>query len=96
LARSWSPGGWCPQQRGRAYFEFVNGIFGSFLGRLVLFGFTWALMHHMLGGIRHFIWDTGYGFDHGGREWLARATIIGSLHSHDPALDHRLRGSLRR
>ena len=30
---------------GPAYFEFVNGIFGSFLGRLVLFGFTWALIH---------------------------------------------------
>ena len=64
---------------GPAYFEFVNGIFGSFLGRLVLFGFTWALIHHMLGGLRHFIWDMGYGFGTEAREWLARATIIGSV-----------------
>ena len=31
-------------------------------GRLILFGYTWALIHHMLGGIRHLIWDTGRGF----------------------------------
>ena len=29
---------------------------------LVLLGYTWALIHHMLGGIRHLIWDTGRGF----------------------------------
>lgn len=54
-------------------------LFGSFLGRLILFGFTWALMHHMLGGIRHFIWDTGRGLDAKSRNWLARATLAGSL-----------------
>jgi succinate dehydrogenase / fumarate reductase cytochrome b subunit len=32
---------------------------GSPLGLLVLFGYTWSLMHHMMGGIRHLIWDTG-------------------------------------
>jgi succinate dehydrogenase / fumarate reductase cytochrome b subunit len=48
---------------GPGYFDFVNGIFGSLIGRLVLFGYTWALMLHMLGGIRHFIWDTGRGYD---------------------------------
>lgn len=54
-------------------------LFGSFLGRLVLFGFTWALLHHMLGGMRHFIWDTGRGFGERERNWLARATLAGSL-----------------
>ena len=29
---------------------------------LILFGYTWALCHHMLGGMRHLIWDTGRGF----------------------------------
>lgn len=48
---------------GPDYFNYVNAIFGSLLGRIVLFGFTWALLHHMMGGIRHFIWDTGRGFD---------------------------------
>ena len=48
---------------GPDYFNFVNGIFGSLLGKLVMFGFTWALLHHMMGGIRHFIWDTCRGLD---------------------------------
>ena len=52
---------------------------GSWIGRLILFGYTWALIHHMLGGIRHLIWDLGYGFEPSEREWLARATLIGSV-----------------
>ncbi|WP_415714365.1 succinate dehydrogenase, cytochrome b556 subunit [Roseibium sp.] len=64
---------------GPAYFDFVNELYGSILGRLILFGFTWALVHHMLGGLRHFIWDMGAGFGKGSREWLAKATIIGSV-----------------
>ncbi|MFN3868220.1 MAG: succinate dehydrogenase, cytochrome b556 subunit [Hyphomicrobiaceae bacterium] len=48
---------------GPQYFEYVNAIFGSVLGRLVLLGYTWALINHALGGIRHFIWDTGKGYD---------------------------------
>ncbi len=64
---------------GPEYYETATDLFGSFLGRLILFGFTWALMHHMLGGIRHFIWDTGRGLDAVGRNFLARATLAGSL-----------------
>ena len=51
----------------------------SILGELILFGFTWALFHHLLGGIRHFIWDAGYGMDHPERERLAQATLIGGI-----------------
>jgi succinate dehydrogenase / fumarate reductase, cytochrome b subunit len=40
----------------------IGAFMSSFFGRLILFGYTWALMHHMLGGIRHLIWDTGRGF----------------------------------
>jgi succinate dehydrogenase / fumarate reductase cytochrome b subunit len=56
--------------------------FGSFMnswfGRIILFGYTWALFHHMLGGIRHLIWDTGRGFGPQEREWLAHASLMGS------------------
>ena len=52
---------------------------GSWCGLLILFGFTWALFHHLLGGIRHFIWDAGYGMDHPEREWLAQATLFGGI-----------------
>jgi succinate dehydrogenase / fumarate reductase cytochrome b subunit len=40
-----------------AYATFQS-VASSFIGRVVLFGYTWALMHHMLGGLRHLIWDT--------------------------------------
>jgi succinate dehydrogenase / fumarate reductase cytochrome b subunit len=48
----------------------------AWYGRLVLFGYTWALFHHMFGGIRHFVWDTGRGFDLDKVELLARATSL--------------------
>lgn len=62
-----------------AYFDFVNGFFGSIIGRLILFGYTWALMHHMLGGIRHLIWDTGAGLEKETATKVAYATVAGSV-----------------
>lgn len=61
-----------------AYATF-EAFIGSFIGRVVLFGFTWALLHHMLGGIRHLIWDTLHGLDPAEREWLTVASLIGSI-----------------
>ncbi len=63
------------------YFDLVQSIFGSWIGLLVLFGFTWALVHHTIGGIRHLIWDMGRGFDLasvalGGRIAVASSIII--------------------
>ena len=61
-----------------AYANF-EWFMGSIVGRLILFGYTWALIHHMLGGIRHLIWDTIHGFEPAEREMLARATLVGSV-----------------
>lgn len=44
------------------YNQFLDFILHPF-GRLVLFGFSYALMYHMLNGIRHLYWDLGYGLD---------------------------------
>lgn len=52
---------------------------GSWIGKLMLFAITWALIHHMLGGIRHLIWDIGYGFGPNEREFLTWATLIGGI-----------------
>ena len=60
-------------------FATASWALGSPLGRLVLFGFTWSLFHHLLGGLRHFVWDLGYGMDHPQREYLAQATLIGGI-----------------
>jgi succinate dehydrogenase / fumarate reductase cytochrome b subunit len=56
----------------------VSSVFASLPGQVLLFLFSWALIHHMLGGIRHLIWDTGYALDKTSIEVLAWATIIGS------------------
>jgi succinate dehydrogenase / fumarate reductase, cytochrome b subunit len=61
-----------------AYAAFQSAA-ASFIGRIVLFGYTWALIHHMLGGLRYLIWDTGRGFGAAEREWLLRANLLGSI-----------------
>jgi succinate dehydrogenase / fumarate reductase cytochrome b subunit len=60
-------------------FETAESVFSHWLGELVLFGFSWALIHHMLGGIRHLIWDTGRGLDLRSANQLAWANIGGSI-----------------
>lgn len=57
----------------------VQAFTSSFIGRIIVFGYTWALMHHMLGGARHLIWDLGYGFGKVERERLTLAALVGSI-----------------
>ncbi|GGD97302.1 succinate dehydrogenase membrane anchor subunit [Aureimonas endophytica] len=59
-------------------FAWASWFFGSILGRLVLFVYSWVLIHHMLGGIRHFIWDTGHGLAKETSTKLALANVAGS------------------
>jgi succinate dehydrogenase / fumarate reductase, cytochrome b subunit len=64
---------------GQQSFSTINGLFGSPLGLLVLFGYSWSLIHHAIGGIRHFIWDTGRGFSIGTIRALSWLTVLASL-----------------
>lgn len=64
---------------GPASYATIQAFTGSWIGRLILFGYTWALMHHLLSGVRHFVWDLGYGFKTADREWLTWAALIGGL-----------------
>ena len=63
---------------GPEQYAYVSSFFASIIGRGLLFLYSWALIHHMLGGIRHLIWDTGHGLDKVSIELFAWATIIGS------------------
>ena len=63
----------------QSYFDFVDWIFGSWIGQLVLFGYTWALLHHLLGGVRHLVWDTGAGLEKHTASKIAWATLAGSI-----------------
>jgi succinate dehydrogenase / fumarate reductase cytochrome b subunit len=60
-------------------FATVSGLLDTWPGRLVLLGYTWALIHHALGGIRHFIWDFGVGYDLDTVDKLSWGTIAGSI-----------------
>src|SRR5258708_36706743 len=57
----------------------VQAFTGSIIGRLIVFGYTWSLLHHLLSGLRHFVWDLGYGFKASGREALTWAPLIGGV-----------------
>lgn len=57
----------------------VNMAMAHWLGQLVLIGFTWALFNHMLGGLRHFIWDFGHGFSRRSRFAMAWLTLFGGI-----------------
>ncbi len=61
------------------HFAFVHWLITSWLGLLVLFGYTFAIFLHLLGGIRHFIWDVGAGLGKQTASKLALATVIGAV-----------------
>lgn len=41
----------------------VLAFSGSIVGRLMLLGWTFSLFYHLGNGIRHLVWDAGYGLD---------------------------------
>jgi len=43
-------------------FATAQALLGSWIGRLLLFGWSWALFFHLCNGIRHMAWDAGWGF----------------------------------
>lgn len=64
---------------GPAAFACVNGFLHSWFGALLMFGFTWALMFHLLNGVRHLAWDFGHGFDLPTARVTGWTVIIGSV-----------------
>jgi succinate dehydrogenase / fumarate reductase, cytochrome b subunit len=48
-------------QGGDAYAQ-AAAVMASWAGKIVLFGFSLALIYHLLNGIRHLLWDAGIGF----------------------------------
>jgi succinate dehydrogenase / fumarate reductase cytochrome b subunit len=60
-------------------FARAQAIFGSIIGQIILFGFTWALMFHTISGIRHLFWDAGVGFHVPTVERGAKLGLLGSI-----------------
>jgi succinate dehydrogenase / fumarate reductase cytochrome b subunit len=48
---------------GDAAYATAMAVIGSWLGKLVLFGFSLALYFHLCNGVRHLVWDAGKGFE---------------------------------
>ena len=57
---------------GEAAFNGAQSVVGSFLGQLILFGWTFALFFHLANGVRHLFWDVGYGFEN---ETVAKTSL---------------------
>jgi len=48
---------------GENNYELFLETINSFFGKFILIGFTWSMCFHILSGIRHLVWDMGYGFE---------------------------------
>ena len=59
-------------------FDFASALFRSWLGQLVLLGYTFVLMLHVMGGLRHAIWDAGKGFEAKARDRLSVGSFAGA------------------
>lgn len=44
-------------------YTIVKVALSSWIGQAILFAFTLAFFLHLLGGIRHLVWDTVHGFE---------------------------------
>ncbi len=60
-------------------FEVVQGIIGSWYGRVVLLGFTLSLFYHLCNGIRHLVWDLGFGLELDAVYRSGRTVIIATV-----------------
>lgn len=64
---------------GRKEYDSLNALLTHPIGMLLAFGYTWSVIHHLVGGLRHLLWDTGRGFSIGQVNTLNWLTIILSL-----------------
>ena len=64
---------------GASAYELFSSIIGTWIGKLVILAITWALFHHMLGGLRHFLWDMVKGFEVKTVDKLATITLLGGI-----------------
>jgi len=48
---------------GESNYELFLLMINSFIGKFILIGFAWSMIFHLLSGIRHLVWDFGYGFE---------------------------------
>lgn len=62
-----------------SYFAYANGVLTSWFGDLVMTLSVLGLWYHTLGGLRHLIWDMGYGLDLDTAEKMGWGCLLGSV-----------------
>ncbi len=65
--------------RGGAAHEAFLACVNSWFGRLLLIGWTLAIMFHLLNGIRHLVWDAGWGYQKPQTQATGWAVVFGTL-----------------
>jgi succinate dehydrogenase / fumarate reductase cytochrome b subunit len=48
---------------GSGSYAMMQEFLGSPVGIVLLMGWSWALFYHLANGIRHLLWDAGWGFE---------------------------------
>jgi len=64
---------------GGELFAASHAFIASPVGMLLLFGWSAALFFHFFAGIRHLVWDAGYGFDQPWYNRSAWAVVIATV-----------------
>ncbi|MDH3354523.1 MAG: succinate dehydrogenase, cytochrome b556 subunit [Chromatiales bacterium] len=64
---------------GPDYFDSAYALFSSWIGRILLFCWSWAAIYHLSNGIRHLSWDLGIGFSLKATYLSGTVVIVSSL-----------------
>ena len=59
-------------------FAVVNGLLTSIVGDILMTAAAWAIWYHVLGRLRHLIWDLGYGVNVKANETMGMIMFIGA------------------
>lgn len=71
---------WIAAAAGEApYFDFVSAVLGSWIGVIALAGWSFCFFYHLLNGIRHLLWDAGWGFELPQVYASGRAVFVGAI-----------------
>ncbi len=57
----------------------ANGFITSWFGDLIMLGSVACLWYHLLGGVRHLIWDSGHMLDVEKSELFAQMSVVGTV-----------------
>lgn len=61
-----------------AAFDCINGLLTGVVGDILLTLATWAVWYHVLGRLRHLIWDLGYFVEIKANELMGMGMFVGA------------------